>query len=163
MLDIAQVWLVVHYEGNILFHEKFEYRLGMVNWFKLPPSLSAPSLPPSLPLSLSFPSPLWSRYKREFGFTIPSRNIIVDDIRVRATARACSHQPTPMTKATHSPRVATVGTSGSLCLPFILTPFILTWPKYSDYLSCLFTVFHCVNYTWNLSLAVTHGTSIWPL
>lgn len=28
------------------------------------------------------------RYKREFGFIIPDRPIIVDDIRVRATGKA---------------------------------------------------------------------------
>ena len=37
------------------------------------------------------------RYQREFGFTIPSRDIKVDDIRVRAMGKACSHNPTPIT------------------------------------------------------------------
>ena len=40
------------------------------------------------------------RYQREFGFTIPSRDIRVDDIRVRAMGRACSHNPTPITTPT---------------------------------------------------------------
>ena len=47
------------------------------------------------------------RYQQEFGFTIPSRPIVIDDIRVRGVAKACSHQvyslnedqspPTPIT------------------------------------------------------------------
>ena len=37
-----------------------------------------------------------TRYQREFGFTIPSRAVIVDDIRVRGTAQACSHSPSPV-------------------------------------------------------------------
>ena len=37
-----------------------------------------------------------TRYQREFGFIIPSRAVIVDDIRVRGTAQACSHSPSPV-------------------------------------------------------------------
>lgn len=33
------------------------------------------------------------RYMQEFGFTISDRSIIVDDIRVRGVAKACSHSP----------------------------------------------------------------------
>ena len=50
---------------------------------------------------------LMHRYQREFGFTIPSRDIRVDDIRVRAMGRACSHDPTPMTTPTTNPPVLT--------------------------------------------------------
>ncbi len=48
------------------------------------------------------------RYKREFGFTIPSRDVVVDDIRVRGTARACAHQPQLLPQATSEPRVEAV-------------------------------------------------------
>lgn len=34
-----------------------------------------------------------ARYQQEFGFTIPSRPVIVDDVRVRGTAHVCSHTP----------------------------------------------------------------------
>ena len=37
-----------------------------------------------------------ARYQCEFGFTIPSRAVIVDDIRVRGTGQACSHTPSPV-------------------------------------------------------------------
>lgn len=47
------------------------------------------------------------RYQREFGFTIPSRDIRVDDIRVRAMGRACSHNPTPIPTSTSDPPVST--------------------------------------------------------
>ena len=50
---------------------------------------------------------LMHRYQREFGFTIPSRDIRVDDIRVRAMGRACSHNPTPMITPTTDPPVST--------------------------------------------------------
>ena len=89
-------------------------RENVSNFLYPPLSPSSPSPPSPLPLSslfpLSPPLPKHSthRYKREFGFTIPSRSIIVDDIRVRGTARACSHQPTLMMKVSHPPRVATV-------------------------------------------------------
>lgn len=43
------------------------------------------------------------RYEREFGFTIPDRPIVVDDIRVRGTAKACSHSPTPLPPAVDPP------------------------------------------------------------
>lgn len=47
------------------------------------------------------------RYQREFGFTIPSRDIRVDDIRVRAMGRACSHNPTPIATPTSDPPIPT--------------------------------------------------------
>ena len=86
-----------------------------VSGFFYPHLHSLPPLPHLFvhPLPSSHTKLSTDRYKREFGFTIPSRSIIVDDIRVRGTARACSHQPTPMTKASHPPRVAKVGQ----CLP----------------------------------------------
>ena len=49
-----------------------------------------------------------SRYKREFGFTIPSRTIIVDDIRVRAVAVVIAHKQTPVPKAVSPAEVETV-------------------------------------------------------
>ncbi len=51
------------------------------------------------------------RYEREFGFTIPDRPIVVDDIRVRGTAEACSHSPThlpPAVDPPHSEQVSPV-------------------------------------------------------
>ncbi len=52
------------------------------------------------------------RYQREFGFTIPSRPIVVDDIRVRGTARACSHHPTPLPPTEDPPHRETVSRDG---------------------------------------------------
>ena len=49
-----------------------------------------------------------SRYKREFGFVIPSRNIMVDDIRVRGTAKACTHRPEVLPEATGEPKIEVV-------------------------------------------------------
>lgn len=49
------------------------------------------------------------RYKREFGFTIPSRDIIVDDIRVRGTGKACTHSPQHLPEATGEPKIEMVG------------------------------------------------------
>ena len=49
-----------------------------------------------------------SSYKREFGFTIPSRTIIVDDIRVRAVAMVIAHKQTPIPKSVSPPEVETV-------------------------------------------------------
>jgi hypothetical protein len=48
------------------------------------------------------------RYKREFGFTIPSRDIIVDDIRVRGTASACAHNPKLLSEVAGEPRIEMV-------------------------------------------------------
>ena len=48
------------------------------------------------------------RYKREFGFTIPSRTIIVDDVRVRAVAVVIAHKQTPVPKASTPAEVETV-------------------------------------------------------
>ncbi|XP_059473428.1 5-oxoprolinase [Neocloeon triangulifer] len=39
------------------------------------------------------------RYKREFGFTIPARDILVDDIRVRATGNIILHNEAEITPA----------------------------------------------------------------
>ena len=73
----------------------------------LPSSLisSLPPPPPSVPSSLP---PSLHRYKREFGFTIPSRDIVVDDIRVRGTGKACTNHPQLLSKATEEPKVEMV-------------------------------------------------------
>ena len=39
----------------------------------------------------------------EFGFTIPSRLIVVDDIRVRGVAKACAHSVTPLSASDQPP------------------------------------------------------------
>ena len=50
-----------------------------------------------------------NRYQREFGFTIPSRDIRVDDIRVRGTGKACTHNPViKTTPETDSPKLTKV-------------------------------------------------------
>ena len=49
-----------------------------------------------------------SRYKREFGFIIPDRPIIVDDIRVRATGKAGVQAEREKPKATTPARPETV-------------------------------------------------------
>lgn len=43
-----------------------------------------------------------SRYEREFGFTMPDRPIVVDDIRVRGLAKHCFDFPYD-TKVSNSP------------------------------------------------------------
>ncbi|XP_065911087.1 5-oxoprolinase-like isoform X2 [Dysidea avara] len=56
-----------------------------------------------------FKTAFTKRYQREFGFTIPSREIVVDDIRVRGTGKACAHNPvivtTPETDAPKATKV----------------------------------------------------------
>ena len=49
-----------------------------------------------------------SRYKREFGFTIPDRPIIVDDIRVRGTGRSGVTLKTEVEPASGPPKVEKV-------------------------------------------------------
>ncbi len=39
----------------------------------------------------------------EFGFTIPSRPIVVDDIRVRGVAKACAHSVSPLSVSDRPP------------------------------------------------------------
>lgn len=48
------------------------------------------------------------RYQQEFGFTIPDRAIIVDDIRVRGKGKACSHNQVPLPLAEEPPAVLVV-------------------------------------------------------
>ena len=55
------------------------------------------------------------RYKREFGFTIPSRSIMVDDIRIRAVAKVMVHKQVAMAKASNPPEAETV--SGIIGVP----------------------------------------------
>ena len=43
------------------------------------------------------------RYKQEFGFTIPDRSIIVDDVRVRGKGRAACQNLTPLPEAQTPP------------------------------------------------------------
>ena len=43
------------------------------------------------------------RYKQEFGFTIPDRSIIVDDVRVRGKGRASCQKLTPLPEAQTPP------------------------------------------------------------
>ncbi len=45
----------------------------------------------------------YHRYQREFGFTIPGRPIVVDDVRVRGRARGCSHIADPLPLAVDPP------------------------------------------------------------
>ncbi|XP_003387513.1 PREDICTED: 5-oxoprolinase [Amphimedon queenslandica] len=47
------------------------------------------------------------RYKTEFGFIIPSRPVVVDDIRVRAVAKGLSHSPKLLPLATEDPNPVT--------------------------------------------------------
>ena len=51
---------------------------------------------------------LFIRYKKEFGFIIPSRSVIVDDIRVRAVAKGLSHSPKLLPIAGEDPTPVTV-------------------------------------------------------
>ncbi|XP_042319482.1 5-oxoprolinase [Sceloporus undulatus] len=48
------------------------------------------------------------RYQQEFGFTIPNRAILVDDVRVRATASSGLGQEEPMPASEGPPRLETV-------------------------------------------------------
>ena len=45
---------------------------------------------------------------REFGFTIPSRDIIVDDIRIRAVAKVMVHKQVPIAKGELPAKAETV-------------------------------------------------------
>uniref|UniRef100_A0A4W3GQN2 5-oxoprolinase, ATP-hydrolysing n=2 Tax=Callorhinchus milii TaxID=7868 RepID=A0A4W3GQN2_CALMI len=49
-----------------------------------------------------------SRYLSEFGFTIPERPIVVDDIRVRGSGRSCVGAEPRLSPSGHEPRVETV-------------------------------------------------------
>ena len=62
------------------------------------------------------------RYKREFGFTIPERSVIVDDIRVRGTAKAFSHQPHKLPAASTTPKVASVSCCVNIYTDLMLQP-----------------------------------------
>ncbi|KAH0617312.1 hypothetical protein JD844_015349 [Phrynosoma platyrhinos] len=49
-----------------------------------------------------------ARYQQEFGFTIPNRAILVDDVRVRATASSGLGQEEPVPASEGPPRLETV-------------------------------------------------------
>ena len=78
------------------------------------------------------------RYKREFGFTIPERSVIVDDIRVRGTAKAFSHQPHKLPAASTTPKVASVSCCMNIHTDLMLQPTFdcactCTVPRHSTY------------------------------
>ena len=56
------------------------------------------------------------RYKQEFGFTIPGRPIIVDDIRVRGKGKACNHNQIRLTLCNDPPQLLDVSTNCSTCV-----------------------------------------------
>jgi 5-oxoprolinase (ATP-hydrolysing) len=51
----------------------------------------------------NFEATFTHRYKQEFGFTIPDRSIIVDDVRVRGKGRASCQKLTPLPEAKTPP------------------------------------------------------------
>ncbi len=57
------------------------------------------------PVSVTF-----CRYKREFGFVIPERTIIVDDIRVRGVGKTDIQMDVVLQKSGKEPRVEKVNT-----------------------------------------------------
>ena len=57
--------------------------------------------------SRSFPC---FRYQTEFGFTIPGRPIIVDDVRIRGVGKAFSETEKLIEQSSGPPRVETVST-----------------------------------------------------
>ena len=52
------------------------------------------------------------RYHTEFGFTLPGRPIIVDDIRIRGVGKAFSETEKLIEQASGPPRVETVSNTG---------------------------------------------------
>ncbi|NWU68681.1 OPLA oxoprolinase, partial [Pterocles burchelli] len=48
------------------------------------------------------------RYRTEFGFTLPGRQVLVDDVRVRGTASSGENPETPLTPSGKPPPVETV-------------------------------------------------------
>ena len=56
------------------------------------------------------------RYKQEFGFTIPGRPIIVDDIRVRGKGKAYSHKQNLLPLSKEPPQLLDVSTNCSSCV-----------------------------------------------
>lgn len=57
------------------------------------------------------------RYMREFGFVIPERPVVVDDVRVRGTGRSGLRLEDVAKAQTGPPRVDKVGGSASAHLP----------------------------------------------
>ena len=51
---------------------------------------------------LDFESAFLKRYKNEYGFTMPNRLLIVDDIRIRATAKTGIEPKIPLIKHRNS-------------------------------------------------------------
>ena len=51
---------------------------------------------------------VYSRYKREFGFVISGREIIVDDLRVRGVGKSHIDLDQPIAEADGPPRVEKV-------------------------------------------------------
>ena len=56
------------------------------------------------------------RYHTEFGFTLPGRPIVVDDIRIRGVGKAFSETDQLIEQASGPPRVETV----SYCVEIVL-------------------------------------------
>ncbi|OQV21451.1 5-oxoprolinase [Hypsibius exemplaris] len=55
-----------------------------------------------------FLSAFTKQYQREFGFTLPNRKVVIDDIRVRASAEAVPLQGVPIETALSEPKVEKV-------------------------------------------------------
>jgi len=52
---------------------------------------------------------LLCRYKQEFGFVIPGRKILVDDVRIRGIGRTCVRLEQTIPRATGEPVPDMVG------------------------------------------------------
>ena len=57
----------------------------------------------------NFEEAFTKQYRREFGFVIPDRRVIVDDIRVRAEAKAATVQEREISQTQEDPRHEKVG------------------------------------------------------
>ena len=66
-----------------------------------------------------FKASFTQHYHCEFGFTIPNRAIVVDDVRVRGLGRGLSFQPHPLQEANAPPVVDTVQP--------IINPLLADW------------------------------------
>lgn len=66
------------------------------------------------------------RYETEFGFTIPNRDIIIDDIRVRAVGKSISHQE-PDLPADQEP-----AQPERVRISYIVTIFLIKWYDADD-------------------------------
>lgn len=59
-------------------------------------------------------------YKREFGFVLRGRDIVVDDVRVRAVGRSCLTHSHQLPRAEGDPQPTEVSLPGSTSCPSTL-------------------------------------------